>query len=50
MSLLDLDRVKHPTQYTFLELQASILYQQPWNELDSPKVLQELIDNQELWT
>jgi len=50
MPSLDLDRVKQLTEYAFLELQASILYQQRWNELDGPKVLQDLIDNQELWT
>jgi hypothetical protein len=48
MSSLDLDRVKQLTEYTFLEFQASILYQQRWNELDGPKVLQDLMDNQEL--
>ena len=50
MPSLDLNRVKQLTEYSFLELQASVLYQQRWNELDGPKVLQDLMDNQDLWT
>ena len=50
MSSLDLDRVKQLTEYTLLEQQASILYQQCWNSLDGPKVLQDLMDNQQLWS
>lgn len=42
MPSLDLDRVKQLTEYTLLEQQASILYQQCWNALDGPNWLASL--------
>ena len=49
MALIDLSRVRQLSEYSHLEMQASILYQQNWNDLNGPKVLQDLIDNSGLW-
>ena len=49
MALIDLSRVRQLSEYSHLETQASILYQQNWNDLNGPKVLQDLIDNSGLW-